>query len=75
MANPGMDPVHAAEFHIANMLQWSHLLTCKDTPPCTPHPVSCLINYCNRAEGLQIGDNMVIDQNNPDHTRIVADQL
>ena len=41
MANPGLDPVHAAEFHIANMLRQSCLLTGMDTPPHTPHLASC----------------------------------
>ena len=75
MANPGMDPVHITEYHITNMLQWSHLLISTDTPLSTPHPASCLINYCVRAEGSQIGDGMVIDQSDPDHTRVIMDQL
>ena len=75
MAYLGMDPVHATKFHVTNMLQRSHLLTSEDTPPTTPHLVSRPINYYIRAEGSQIGDNMAIDQSNPDHTLIVADQL
>ena len=61
MANPGLDPVHAGEFHVANMLQRSHLLTNMATPLRTPHPVSRLINFRIRAIGSQIGDDMVLD--------------
>ena len=61
MANPGMDPVHTAKFHVANMLQQSCLLTSKGTPPNTPHLASCPINYCIRAEGSQIGDDRAIN--------------
>ena len=67
MANPGLDPVHAGEFHMANMLQQSHLLTNTATPPCTPHPTSCPINFHIGAAGSQIRDNMVLDRSNPDH--------
>ena len=45
MANPGLDPVNAAEFHIANMLQRSCLLTGMETPPCIPHPASHPIDF------------------------------
>ena len=75
MANLGMDPVHAAEYHIAVLFQRSHLLTGVDTPLCTPHPASCLIDYCVRADVLQIGDEMWIDPSDPDSARIIADQL
>ena len=75
MANPGMDPVHTTKFHIADMPQRSCLLTSKDTPPHTPHPVSRPINYRVGAKGSQIRDDMVIDQSDPDHARIVANQL
>ena len=61
MGNLGMDPVQAGEFHVANMLQWSHLLTNADTPPCTPHLVSHPINYHVGAEDSQIRDNMALD--------------
>ena len=64
MANPGMDPVHAAKYHVADVLQQSCLLTAEDTPLCTPHPVSHPINYHIRAGGSLIRDNMVIDCNN-----------
>ena len=75
MANPGMDPIQASEFHVADMLQWSCLLTNTDTPPHTPHLVSCPIDYCVRAEGSQIGDNMVLDRSDPDHVNVVVNQL
>ena len=45
MANPGLDPVNAAEFYVANMLQWSCLLTGTETPPHIPHPASRPINF------------------------------
>ena len=57
----GMDPVHTTKFHVADMLQQSCLLTSADTPPHTPHPASCLINYCVGAKGLQIRDDMAIN--------------
>ena len=60
-ANPGMDPVHTAKCHVANMLQRSHLLTGVDTSPCTPHPASHPINYRVGAEDSQIRDNIAID--------------
>ena len=75
MANPGLDPVCTSKFHVANMLQQSRLLTNADTPPCTPHPVPCLINFRVRATGSQIGDNMALDRSDPDHVNSVADQL
>ena len=75
MANPGMDAVHTAKFHITDMLQWSRLLTTKDTPPCTPHPASCLIDYHVGAKGLQVRDDMVIDRNWPNHNLIIMNQL
>ena len=58
MANPGLDPVHATEFHIADMLQRSCLLTGVDTPPHTPHPASHPINFHVGAVRLQIAANM-----------------
>ena len=75
MANPGLDPVHASKFHMANMLQRSHLLTNADTPPRTPHPASCPIDFHIRAEGSQIRDNMALNQSDPDHVNIIVDQL
>ena len=75
MANPGLDPVHTGEFHVANMLQWSHLLTNVDTPPHTPHPASHPINFCIGATGSQIGDDMALNQSDPDHVNAIADQL
>ena len=75
MANLGLDPVHTGEFHMANMLQQSHLLTNTDTPPHTPHPVSHPINFCIGSEGSQIGDDMVLNQSNPDHINVIVDQL
>ena len=75
MANLGPDPVHTGKFHVANMLQWSHLLTNVDTPPRTPHPVSHPINFCIGAASSQIGDDMALNQSNPDHVNTVADQL
>ena len=61
MANPGLDPVHAGEFHAADMLQQSRLLTNADTPPHPSHPTSCLIDFCIGAGGLNIGDNMALN--------------
>ena len=59
MANLGLDPVHASEFYVANMLQQSHLLTNVATPPHTPHPASCPINFHVGAAGSQIGADTV----------------
>ena len=75
MANPGLDPVHATEFHVADMLQRSCLLTSTDTPPHTPHPASHLINFCIRAVGLHIAANTSFNRNNPDHVNNTTDQL
>ena len=75
MANPGLDPVNAAEFHIANMLQQSCLLTSADTPPHAPHPVSHLIDFHIRAISSQIGADTSFNHNNPDHVNNVMDQL
>ena len=75
MANLGLDPVHTSKFHMANMLQQSHLLTNTNTPPRTPHPASCPIDFHVRAEGSQIRDNMALDRSDPDHVNIIADQL
>ena len=75
MANPGLDPVHAAEFHIADMLQWSCLLTGTDTPPHTPHLASRSIDFHIGAVGSQIMANTSFDHNDPDHINNAADQL
>ena len=75
MANLGLDPIHASEFYMADMLQQSCLLTNVTTPPHTPHPASHLIDFCVRAVGLQIGANMSFNQNDPDHVNTITDQL
>ena len=75
MANLGLDPVNTAEFHVADMLQWSHLLTGTDTPPHTPHPASQPIDFHIGAVGLQIGADTSFNQNNPDHVNTIADRL
>ena len=75
MANSGLDPVHAAKFHVADMLQRSRLLTSADTPPHTPHPASHSIDFCVRAVGSQIGVNTSFNQTNPDHINTTTDQL
>ena len=75
MANLGLDPVHAAEFHIADMLQRSHLLTGMDTLPHTPHLASRPIDFHIRAVGSQIAANTLFNCNDPDHINNAADQL
>ena len=75
MANPGLDPVNAAEFHIADMLQRSHLLTGTETPPHIPHPASRPIDFCVRAIGLQIATDTSFDPADPDHINNATDQL
>ena len=75
MANLGLDPVNTAEFRVANMLQQSRLLTGVDTPSHTPHPASCLINFCIGAVRSQIGANTSFSQNNPDQVNNTVDQL
>ena len=52
MANLGLDPIQAAEFHVADMLQQSRLLSSADSPQHTPHPASRPINFCVKAVGL-----------------------
>ena len=74
-ANPGLDPVHTAEFHVANMLQRSRLLTSTNTPPHIPHPASCPIDFRVGAVGSQIAANTSLDPTNPDHINNAADQL
>ena len=75
VANPGLDPVNAAEFHVADMLQWSRLLTSTETPPRIPHPASRLINFRVGAIGSQIVTNTSFDPTDPDHVNNAADQL
>ena len=75
MANLGLDPVNAAEFHIADMLQRSHLLTGTETPPRIPHPASCLIDFCVGAIGSQIATDTSFNLADPDHVNNAADQL
>ena len=75
MANPGLDPVNAAEFHVANMLQWSCLLTSTETPPRIPHLASRLIDFRVGAIGSQIATDTSFDPTDPDHVNSTADQL
>ena len=75
MANPGLDPVNAAKFHMANMLQQSRLLTGTETPPCIPHPASRLIDFRVGAIRSQITIDMSFDPADPDHVNNAADQL
>ena len=75
MANPGLDPVNATEFHVADMLQRSCLLTSTDTPPHIPHQASRLIDFCIRAVSSQIGVDTSFDRNDPDHVNPIADRL
>ena len=75
MANPGLDPVDAAEFHVADMLQRSHLLTGTETPPRIPHLASHPINFRVGAIGLQIATDTSFNPTNPDHVNNTADQL
>ena len=75
MANPGLDPVNAIEFHVADMLQWSHLLTGMETPLRIPHPASRPIDFHIRAIGSQIITDTSFDPADPDHINNTADQL
>ena len=75
MANLGLDPVNAAKFHIADMLQRSRLLTSTETPPRIPHPASCPIDFRVGAIGLQIATDTSFDPANPDHINNAVDQL
>ena len=75
MANPGLDPVNAAKFHVANMLQRSRLLTGTETPPCIPHPASQLIDFRVRAIRSQIVTDMSFDPADPDYINNAVDQL
>ena len=75
MANPGLDPVNAAKFHIADMLQRSRLLTGTETPPHIPHPASRPIDFRVGAIGSQIATDTSFDPTDPDHINTAADQL
>ena len=75
MANLGLDPVNAAEFHVADMLQQSRLLTSTETPPHIPHPASHPIDFHVGAIGLQIATDTSFDPTDPDHVNNAADQL
>ena len=75
MANPGLDPVNAAEFHMADMLQRSRLLTGTETPPRIPHPASRPIDFRVGAIGSQIATDTSFDPTDPDHVNNAADQL
>ena len=75
MANPGLDPVNAAEFRVADMLQRSRLLTGTETPPRIPHPASRPIDFHVGAIGSQITTNASFDPTDPDHVNNAADQL
>ena len=75
MANPGLDPVNAAEFHVADMLQRSRLLTSTETPPCIPHSASHPIDFRVRAIGSQIATDTSFNPADPDHVNNTADQL
>ena len=73
MANPGLDPVNAAEFHVADMFQRSCLLTGSDTPPHNPHLASHPIDFRVGAVGLQIGADTLLDRTNPDRINTIVD--
>ena len=75
MANPGLDLVQATEFHVADMLQRSRLLSSVDSPRHTPHPASRPINYRVRVIGSQNGADLPFDRGYPDHVNAIADQL
>ena len=75
MANPGLDPVHTAEFHIADMLQRCRLLTGTNTPPHTPHPASCPIDFCVGAIRSQITTDTSFNRTDLDHINNAMDQL
>ena len=75
MANPGLDPINAAEFHVADMLQRSRLLTSTETPPRIPHPASRPIDFRVGAIRSQIVTDTSFDPTDPDHVNNAADQL
>ena len=75
MANPGLDPVNAAKFHVANMLQRSRLLTGTETPPHIPHPASHPIDFRVGAIRSQITTDTSFDPTDPDHVNNATDQL
>ena len=64
-----------AEFHVADMLQWCHLLTSTNTPPHTPHLASCPIDFRVGAVRLQITTNTSFNRTDLDHINNAADQL
>ena len=75
MANPGLDPVNAAKFHVADMLQRSRLLTGTETPPRIPHPASCPIDFHVGAIESQIATDTSFDPTDPDHVDNAVDRL
>ena len=75
MANPGLDPVNAAKFHVTDMLQWSRLLTGTETPPRIPHPASRPIDFRVGAIGSQIVTDTSFNPADPDHINNALDQL
>ena len=75
MANPGLDPVQAAEFHVADMLQWSLLLSSADSPRHTLHPASRPINYHIGVVRSPNGVDTSFDRSDPYHVNAVTDQL
>ena len=75
MSNPGLDPVNAAEFHVADMLQQSHLLTGMETPPHIPHLASHPIDFRIGAIGSQIAADTSFNRANPDHINSTTNQL
>ena len=75
MANPGLDPVNAAEFHVADMLQRSRLLTGTETPPRIPHPAFYPIDFRVGAIGSQITIDTSFGPTDPDHVNNATDQL
>ena len=75
MANPGLDPVNTAEFHVAGMLQQSCLLTGTETPLHIPHLASRPIDFRVRAVGSQIAADTSFNPADPDHINNATDQL
>ena len=75
MANLGLDPVNATKFHVADMLQWSCLLTGTETPPHIPHPASCPIDFHVGAVGSRIAADTSFNRADPDHVNNTTDQL
>ena len=75
MANLGLDPVHAAEFHMADMLQRSCLLSSADSPQHTPRPASHPIDFHVGAVSSQIRVDTSFNRSNLDHVNTITDQL